>query len=181
MGPFYVVFLLALLPLIILPFILRFEEAKDVPVAPIKEQCQEIYNTVCSRAVWQPLGFVYLYNILQVTNSAWKQFLRSHLGFSACQLNMLLISAYILIYLGVLTYKYYMINWSWRKVYITTTLLNGFFSILQVLLIMEITFGLSPFLFAFGDDAFADFVQGVQFLVRWLLFSFCHACSAHTY
>ena len=74
-------------------------------------------------------------------------------------------SAYLLLYAGVLTYKYYMINWSWRKVYIVTTLLNGLFSVLQVLLIYGITFGLSPFLFAFGDDAFADFLAGVQFLV----------------
>jgi hypothetical protein len=47
-----------------------------------------------------------------------------------------------------------------------TTLLNGLFSILQVLLIMGmIMFGLSPFLFAFGDNAFADFLGGIQFLV----------------
>jgi hypothetical protein len=108
LGPFYVVFLLALLPLTIVPFVVLFSEPKDIAVAPIKEQCQEIYSTVCSRAVWQPLGFVFLYNILQVGNSAWKQFLRTNLGFTACQLNMLLISAYILIYLGVLTYKYLM-------------------------------------------------------------------------
>lgn len=175
-GPFSVVLLLALLPLSIIPFILRLEETKDVAVAPIKEQCQEIYNTVCSRAVWQPLGFVYLYNILQVGNSAWKQFLRTNLGFSACQLNMLLITAYILLYMGVLTYKYYMINWSWRTVYITTTLLNGVFSGLQVLLILGITFGLSPFLFAFGDDVFSDFLAGVQFLPTTILM--VHLCPA---
>ena len=42
---------------------------------------------------------------------------------------------------------------------------DGLFSVLQVLLIYGITFGLSPFIFAFGDDAFADFLAGVQFLV----------------
>ena len=109
-GPFYVVLLLGLLPLCIIPFVVTFNEIKDVPIAPIREQCQEIYNTVCSRSVWQPLGFVYLYNILQVSNSAWKQFLRTNLGFTACQLNILLISAYFLIYLGVLSYKYFMIR-----------------------------------------------------------------------
>jgi len=169
-----VVILLAMLPLSIVPFILRFEEVKNVPVAPIREQCSEIYNTVCSRAVWQPLGFVYLYNILQVSNSAWKQFLKTNLGFSACQLNMLLATAYILLYVGVWTYKTFMIHWSWRKVYITTTLLNGVFSILQVLLVMGITFGLSPFLFAFGDDVFADFLAGVQFLPTTILM--VHLC-----
>jgi MFS family permease len=124
MGPKYMVLILSLLPLAIIPFVITFKEVKDVPVAPVPEQCQEIFNTVCSRAVWQPMGFVYLYNILQVGNSAWKQFLRTNLGFTACQLNMMLISAYILIYLGVLTYKYFMIKWSWRNVYIVTTLLS---------------------------------------------------------
>ncbi|CAB9500454.1 biopterin transporter 1, chloroplastic [Seminavis robusta] len=176
LGPFYVVVLLALLPLSIIPFVVTFNEIKDLPVAPIPEQCQEIFNTVCSRAVWQPLGFVWTYNILQVGNSAWKQFLRTNLGFTACQLNMMLVSAYILLYAGVLTYKYYMINWSWRKVYIVTTLLNGLFSILQVLLIYGITFGLSPFLFAFGDDAFADFLGGVQFLPTTIMM--VHLCPS---
>ena len=32
---------------------------------------------------------------------------------------------------------------------------------------MGITFGMNPFVFAFGDDAFADFLAGVQFLVRF--------------
>jgi hypothetical protein len=40
-------------------------------------------------------------------------------------------------------------------VYISTTILGGIFSFLQVLLILGITFGLSDFLFALGDDAFA--------------------------
>jgi hypothetical protein len=44
-------------------------------------------------------------------------------------------------------------------------LADGLFSVLQVLLIYGITFGLSPFLFAFGDDAFAEFLSGIQFLV----------------
>ena len=64
-----------------------------------------------------------------------------------------------------MAYKYYFIKWSWRSVYIFTTLINGFLSALQVLLIQGITFGLSPFIFALGDDVFADFISGIQFLV----------------
>lgn len=47
-------------------------------------------------------------------------------------------------------------------VYIITTLLNGVFSFLQVLLILGITFGLSDFLFALGDDAFAGKSKAVD-------------------
>ena len=105
-----------------------------------------------------------MYNVLQVGNAAWKQFLKTVLGFTSNQLNTLLIVAYVLLWLGILAYKKFFIKWSWRTVYIATTLLNGLFSSLQILLIKGQTFGLSPFLFALGDDAFADFIGGIQFL-----------------
>lgn len=96
------------------------------------------------------------------------------LGFSSNQLNTLLIVAYVLLYLGILAYKYYFIKWSWRAVYIWTTLLNGFFSALQILLIQGITFGIPPFWFALGDDAFADFIGGIQFLPTTIMM--VHLC-----
>jgi hypothetical protein len=164
MGPRIIIALLALLPLSVLPLVYMLGEVRYAPVASTREQCGEIWKTVCSRAVWQPLGFVYLYNVLQVGNGAWREFLRTTLGFTASQLNSIYIASCVLLYLGILTYKYYLINFSWRFVYIATTLLNGLFSILQVLLIMGITFGLSDFWFALGDDAFAEFIQGIQFL-----------------
>jgi MFS family permease len=58
MGPYYVFLLLAILPLAILPLIYNLKEARDAPVASTRDQCDEIYKTVCSRAVWQPMGFV---------------------------------------------------------------------------------------------------------------------------
>ena len=88
------------------------------------------------------------------------------LGFTDAQLNTLLVIAHVMVYLGIMSYKYYFITWSWRSVYIMTTILNGFFSALQLLLITGETFGLSPFLFALGDDVLADFISGIQFLVR---------------
>jgi hypothetical protein len=175
-GPWYVICLLALLPLSILPLVLMLGEVKDAPVASTAEQCGEIWSTVCSRAVWQPLGFVYLYNILQVGNGAWREFLKTSLGFTSSELNMIYIVSCVLLYLGVLAYKYYFIDWSWRSVYVITTMLNGIFSMLQVLLILGITFGLSNFLFALGDDAFAEFIQGIQFLPTTIMM--VHLCPA---
>ena len=43
---------------------------------------------------------------------------------------------------------------------------------MQVLLIKGFTFGLSPFVFALGDDVFADFIAGIQFLVSILHISY---------
>jgi uncharacterized membrane protein YagU involved in acid resistance len=165
MGPYYVISLMAMLPLVILPTLYHLSENRHAEVKSTHEQCQEIWKTVCSRAVWQPMGFVYLYNLLQVSNGAWRDFSKVVLGFTSSELNIILIVAYVLLYLGVLAYKYFFISWSWRSVYIFTTLLNGVFSALQVLLIYKITFGLSPFLFALGDDAFSEFISGIQFLV----------------
>lgn len=117
-----------------------------------------------------------MYNILQVQNAAWKEFLKTVLHFTANQLNSILIVAYILLYIGILAYKYYFIHWSWQSVYIFTTLLNGLFSALQVLLIYGITFGLSPFLFALGDDAFTEFIGGIQFLPTTIMM--VHLCPS---
>mmetsp|Transcript_18627 Transcript_18627/g.25850 ORF Transcript_18627/g.25850 Transcript_18627/m.25850 type:complete len:301 (+) Transcript_18627:1-903(+) len=176
LGPNYVIYLLALLPAIMLPLIYLLNEQRNVPVSSTRAQCNEIWNTVCSRSVWQPMGFVYLYNCLQVGNAAWREFLKTVLHFTANQLNIILILAYVLLYLGIIAYKYYFISWSWRSVYIVTTLLNGFLSALQVLLIKGMTFGLSPFVFALGDDAFAEFIGGVQFLPTTIMM--VHLCPS---
>lgn len=175
-GPRAVVVLMALLPASIVPLVYSLKEAKNMPVASTQDQCSEIWNTVCSRAVWQPMGFVYLYNVLQVGNAAWKQFLKTVLGFTSNQLNTLLIAAYVLLWLGIMAYKKFFITWSWRTVYISTTILNGLFSALQILLIKGRTFGLSPFLFALGDDAFADFIGGIQFLPTTIMM--VHLCPS---
>jgi BT1 family len=86
----------------------------------------------------------------------------------------LLIVSFVLLYCGIIAYKQYFITWSWRKVYIGTTLLNGVFSLLQVLLIYGITFGLNPFWFTLGDDAFAEFIYGIQFLPNTIMM--VHLC-----
>mmetsp|Transcript_28574 Transcript_28574/g.77351 ORF Transcript_28574/g.77351 Transcript_28574/m.77351 type:complete len:411 (-) Transcript_28574:517-1749(-) len=163
-GPGSVIFLLSILPLSILPLIYYLGEMRYAPVRSTKEQCKEIWTTVCSRSVWQPMAFVYIYNALQVGNAAWNQYLRTALEFTSTQINLIYIASSVLLYLGIITYKYFMMDWSWRLVYVICTLLNGVFSALQILLILEITFGLPPFVFALGDDAFSEFLAGVQFL-----------------
>lgn len=175
-GPEIVVKLMGLVPMIMLPFIYNLWERKDIPVKSTTDQCKEIWTTVCSRAVWQPMAFVYVYNVFQVGNAAWREYLRSVLSFSDIQLNILLIVAYVLLYLGVLAYKYYFIKWSWRSIYVITTALNAVFSAMQVLLIQGITFGLNPFVFALGDDIFADFIAGIQFLPTTIMM--VHLCPA---
>jgi len=58
LGPQTVIMVMAALPAIMLPMIWTFSEQKNIPIKSTSDQCNEIWTTVCSRAVWQPLGFV---------------------------------------------------------------------------------------------------------------------------
>ena len=170
-GPGSVIFLLSALPLSVLPFVYYLGEVRYSAVASTRDQCHEIWTTVCSRSVWQPMAFVYIYNVLQIGNAAWNQYLKTTLEFTSTQINLIYIASSVLLYLGIITYKYFMMNWSWRLVYVICTLLNGVFSALQILLILGITFGIPNFAFALGDDAFAEFLAGVQFLPSTIMVS----------
>jgi hypothetical protein len=55
-GPFVVILLLSLLPLTMIPLICIMYEPSNIPIKPTREQCGEIWQTVCSRSVWQPMG-----------------------------------------------------------------------------------------------------------------------------
>lgn len=48
-GPYVVIFLLSVMPLSILPAVYHLGEIRYGPVASTKEQCKEIWTTVCSR------------------------------------------------------------------------------------------------------------------------------------
>eukprot|EP00980_Cylindrotheca_fusiformis_P003938 scaffold871_cov130-Cylindrotheca_fusiformis.AAC.15 len=163
-GPGSIVILLACAPLPIIPLLFLFYERQTYQIPSTKDHCIEIWNTVCCRAVWQPLGFLFLYNLLQVQNSAWRQYLRTVLGFTAQELNALLVVSYIFLFIGTVAYKYLFLHASWRRVYQFCILINGFLTMMQLLLIRQRTFGLSNFWFALGDDAAQEFISGVQFL-----------------
>jgi BT1 family len=164
-GPLYIIALLCILPsMVMTPLIYHLAEDCHVLIAATTHQCKEIWNTVCQRSVWQPMAFVYLYNILQVTNAAWRQFLSTVHGFTPANLNTLLVVSYVMLYVGTMFYKYCLLHTSWRRIYQACLVLNAVLSLLQVSLIRGWTFGLPVFVFALGDDAMAELLQGVQFL-----------------
>jgi hypothetical protein len=167
-GPRSVVALLACAPLAVLPLIYFFAEDSNVPIKSTRDQFQEIWTTICSRSVWQPMGFVYLFNLLQVQNAAWKQFLKTVLHFTAVQLNSLLVVSYIALFVGTMIYKLFFLQASWRRIYQVCIVVNAFFTCLQLLLITGNTMGISPYWFTLGDDAAAEFIAGFQFLVRFV-------------
>jgi Na+/melibiose symporter-like transporter len=163
-GPASIVALIFMIPLVMPLLLYMLQEERNYPVRPVKEQCLEIWNTVCSRSVWQPMAFMFVFNLMQVSNAAWKQFLKSVYDFSSEELNSLLVASYVFLYVGTMVYKHFFLDASWRRIYQFCILLNVVLSSLQLFLIRGITFGLSPFLFALGDDAFAEFIGGILFL-----------------
>ena len=180
-GPQSVILLLSLSPLLlVLPLLMYFKEDRHQPhkhhntantqqkiatnTKSMHDRMQDMWETVQSRSVWQPMSFVFLYNLLQVSNGAWRQYLKSVLHFTEVQLNSILIASYITLYLGTMLYKYAFLKTSWRRVYGVCICINGVLSALQLLLVYGKTFGFSPFLFSFGDEAFGEFIVGVQFL-----------------
>ena len=165
-GPFSVVILLACAPLAMHPLVYLLKEEKDVPIQSTRAQLSEIWNTICSRSVWQPMAFVYLFNLLQVQNVAWRQYLKTVLGFRDAELNTMLVASYVCLFLGTIVYKFFFLTSSWRRTYQVCILFNAVLTALQLLLIQGKTFGLSDFWFALGDEAAAEFITGIQFLVR---------------
>ena len=135
-------------------------------MAPVRDQCKTLWNTVSNRSVFQPMGFVYIFNALQIGNAAWKQYLYTVLKFSAAELNWILVVSECLLFVGVVCYKQYMRNWSWRLVYVLCVVLNATFSALQLMLIRGTNrrVGIPDLAFALGDEAMMEFVSGVQFL-----------------
>jgi BT1 family len=164
-GPASIVMFMAVFPILsVIPLWFLLEEERNIRLPSTMDQCREIWKTICSRAVWQPIGFVYLYNIMQVPNAAWRQYLKSVLLFTSSQLNILLTASFLLLYLGTVIYKHCFIKTSWRRLYYMGFALNVIASLGQMALIRGYTAGLSPFFFALGDDALVEFIVGMQML-----------------
>lgn len=171
--------LLAVLPwVVMMPAVYWMEEERGTPVPSPLRQCKEIWDTVCSQAVWQPMAFVYIYQLCGVANGAWTQYLYSTLHFSSLQINSLTVVAYVLLYLGTQVYRMYLMEYNWRTVYVWLFVLNVFVSALQIMLLLRInrSLGVSDYLFCLGDDVFGDFLSGIQFLPTTIMST--HLCPS---
>jgi len=169
-GPDHVLNLIEYVPLGILPFVYFLEEDVSHQVAPLSVHLRELWTTVCSQAVWQPLAFVYAFNLLQISNAAWRQFLITSLDFTTADLNILLIVSYACLYVGTMVYKFFCLeNMSWRRLYFYCICFNLVFSLGQLLLIHGWISEDLRFFFAAGDEAVSEFVTGLQFLPNAIL------------
>lgn len=148
------------------------ELASNVPTPDWQTQWTSVWETLQLKAVWQPMIFIYVYNVMQVPNSAWYNFLVDGLDFSNFELGLLTISSAVMTWLGLVAYKKYLFNASWRYIYILTTALGVFFSILQLLLVYQINveIGIPDVVFALGDNTIASFVAALQYMPTCIMY-----------
>jgi MFS family permease len=119
-------------------------------------QVQNVWNTLQLRAVWKPMAFIYTYNVFQVPNSAWSNYLIQGLDFSDFDIGLLRIAAAVMTYSGLIVYKQYFFNAGWQSIYIYTTIIGVFFSFMQLLLIYQVNekLGIPNLAFSLGDTTF---------------------------
>jgi hypothetical protein len=132
----------------------------------VAQQLQEIWKTVQLRAVWRPMSFVYIFNILQVPNVAWQSYLQLGLDFPPWILGMTVTIGSLMTCAGILVYKHYLFNMSWRAIYVWSTVLCAVFSMMQLLLIFQVNqrLGIANYWFSMGDDVINAYISGIQFL-----------------
>lgn len=143
------------------------EEEQVDSTQTVKEQLNEIWETVQLQAVWKPMAFVYIYNVFQIPNVAWQSFLQLTLDFPSWVLGMSVLLGSIMTLAGITAYKKYFFKSSWRSIYIGTTALVAFFSLLQLILIFQINtkyLHMSNYFFSLGDDVISAYINGIQFL-----------------
>jgi len=133
----------------------------------IEDQIHEIWQTVCLKAVWRPMAFVYIFNLFQVPNVAWQSYLQLALHFEPWILGLTVTLGSFMTFAGILAYKYLFFKASWRSIYVWSVGLTTFFSFLQLLLIFQVNkkyLHLNNYLFSLGDDVIQSYISGIQFL-----------------
>ncbi len=102
------------------------------PIPTFGEVFSDIWKTVQLKAVWYPMIFTFIYNAFQVSNAAWTNFLVEGLDFTDFELGLINIFGALLYFLGMVVFQAFFFNSSWKKIYIITTTLGAFFSLMQV-------------------------------------------------
>ena len=158
----------------ILLFVYSLEEirSKNVRIPTFRDSVQDIWNTLQLKAVWRPMIFMYTYYVLQVPNAAWTNFLIKGLDFSDYEIGFVQVTSNIFHLVGMILFRKYFFDTSWRKIYIYTTIFSAFFSILQILLILRVNtaLGIPDLFFAIGDTGLMYLLYAIQALPSSIMF-----------
>ena len=131
---------------------------------------RDMFDFISFDGVWIPMMFLYMYSACFVSNPAWYNFLYDGLGFSNLEVGLLYAVGSVLSVVGLVAYDKFFFTAGWRSLYFWTTVVTGFFSFLQVLLITGDTFGLPKIIFATGDVSLQEFFQTLTFMPMCIMF-----------
>lgn len=162
----------ALVPFITLcPFWWKLHEIKyQGKIKGFGDMFEECFEFIVKDAVWVPCMYLYLYNFCSISNPSWVNFLFDGLGFTDFEYGMLATFGYGLGCVGLWAYDKVFFNHGWRNLYLWTTCLTAFFSVLQLCLCYGYTFGMSDFIFATGDNSLTSAVQYIVFMPMCIMF-----------
>lgn len=98
-------------------------------VPTLATQFHTLWEVAQLRAIWQVAGYIYFYGIFQIPNSAMTTFLIEGLGFTDFEYGMLAVAGYAVSWLGLVLYRAFFFDSSWRDIYVYTTLIGSLLSL----------------------------------------------------
>lgn len=165
----------ALIPLAtIIPSTPFLEELVSSNIVPtLSDQFRKLWEVLQTKAVYRTVGYIYFYGIFQIPNGAWANFLLQGLKFTDFEYGMLTVCGCVLAWMGMNVYRIFFFETSWRNIYIYTTLLGFFFSLLQIVLVLQLNkaIGIPNFYFALGDIGATAIISAIQFMPSCIMFA----------
>ena len=135
-------------------------------IKSVASEFQVMLGALSHEAVYRPMTFIIVYNVLQLSNASWNNFLLIGLKFSEQDLGAMAVAGSIVTWGGIMVYRRYLMEASWRSVYLGTTLVSLILSFGQLVLISgwNRAFGIGDVYFAAGDTTASTFITAMQFL-----------------
>lgn len=165
----------ALIPLVtIIPSTPLLEELASSNIIPtLSEQFKKLWEVLQTKAVYRTVGYIYFYGLFQIPNGAWATFLLQGLEFTDYEYGMLTVAGCVLAWIGMNIFRSFFFETSWRDIYVYTTILGSFFSLLQIVLILQLNLvvGIPNFYFALGDTGATAIISAIQFMPSCIMFS----------
>jgi hypothetical protein len=141
----------------------------------IEEKLFLIWDTVTRKSTWKPLAYILVNNVLQIPNIAWNSYLQLSLRISPATIGSMNVLATLMAFVGIITYKLYFLNVSWRVIYFSCVMIGVFFSCLQIVLIFQWNFTYlhipTNLPFILGDTVIGAAISGMQYLPSCILYA----------
>ena len=150
--------------------LLEFVPFQTLP--SFEQQLNEVWRVLQLRAVWKPMIFIYVFDVMQIPNSAWSNFLVWGLNFNNKDLGYLTIASSVIGGFGYVIYRTFLFEVSWRKVYIASSLVAFFFTSMQIILVLRLNvqWGIPDVVFAVGDQILLVLSENIHTMPHIIMF-----------